>query len=300
MDFLPSVDQSALAGAVHDFCTHEVGEGRIRALADVDGFDPALWRGLAEMGLFGLRTPERDGGLGLGLAEAVLVFTELGRALVPGPLVASHLAATAIPGGTADGEIVGLVEVGDGAGPVLVEHFTQLRRLIVVTDESVLDVAPSAVRVTEVPQPLDPLTPLHQLHGQPSGVAIGDGRLARDLRREGAALTAALQLGIAEAALERTSRYAVEREQFGRVIGSFQAVKHMLADMQARVEVAGAAVHAAAVTLDDPQVGSVDKAVSTAKLIADEPDGVVAVPLDPMPVRHLYALWRTGASRRPA
>ncbi len=77
-------------------------------------------------------------------------------------------------------------------------------------------------------------------------------------------------LGIAEATLELANTYAKQREQFGRPIGSFQAVKHMLADMFVRTEVARAAVYAAAATLDDPAVGSVPRAVSSAVVTADQ------------------------------
>ena len=89
-------------------------------------------------------------------------------------------------------------------------------------------------------------------------------------RLEGATLAAALLLGIAEAVTERATAFAKEREQFGRAIGGFQAVKHLLADMVVRTEIARAAVYAAAVHLDDPEVGDVVPAVSTAKLLAGE------------------------------
>ena len=77
-------------------------------------------------------------------------------------------------------------------------------------------------------------------------------------------------LGIAEATLELAVEYAKGREQFGRPIGSFQAVKHMLADMFVRQEVCRAAVYAAGATCDDPLVGDVERAVSSAKLSAGE------------------------------
>ena len=73
----------------------------------VDGDD---WRKLGEAGVFALRLPESAGGVGLGLAEAALVFEELGRALVPGPLVASHLAAGLVDGAGDGSVVVGLIE----------------------------------------------------------------------------------------------------------------------------------------------------------------------------------------------
>jgi alkylation response protein AidB-like acyl-CoA dehydrogenase len=87
---------------------------------------------------------------------------------------------------------------------------------------------------------------------------------------EGAALVAGQLLGVAEMSQELATEYARKREQFGRPIGGFQAVKHLLADAFTRQELARAAVYAAGATLDDPQVGSVERAVSAAKVVAGE------------------------------
>ena len=77
-------------------------------------------------------------------------------------------------------------------------------------------------------------------------------------------------LGLAEAATDLAVAFAKDRQQFGRPIGAFQALKHLMADMFARAEVARGAVYAAGVTLDDPAVGSVVRAVAAAKLTASE------------------------------
>jgi alkylation response protein AidB-like acyl-CoA dehydrogenase len=83
-------------------------------------------------------------------------------------------------------------------------------------------------------------------------------------------LTAALLLGIAEAVTDAGVAYAKERVQFDKPIGAFQAVKHLLADMLVRVEVARAAVYAAGVTIDDPEVGDAARAAAGAKILAGE------------------------------
>jgi alkylation response protein AidB-like acyl-CoA dehydrogenase len=87
---------------------------------------------------------------------------------------------------------------------------------------------------------------------------------------EARALTAAQLVGIAAALTELAVAYAKERRQFGRPIGSFQAVKHILADMLVRAEVARAALHAAGCTLDDLSVGDPGRAVAGAKLLAGD------------------------------
>jgi alkylation response protein AidB-like acyl-CoA dehydrogenase len=124
-----------------------------------------------------------------------------------------------------------------------------------------------AVAGTPVASPLDPLTPLHEIATAPDGESAGD---AATLRRDGALLTAALQVGLAARLTELAVDYAKQREQFGRTIGSFQAVKHICADMFVRTELARASLHAAAVTVDDPAVGDLPRAVAGAKLLADE------------------------------
>src|SRR5262249_41217378 len=80
----------------------------------------------------------------------------------------------------------------------------------------------------------------------------------------------ALLLGVSDAALEAARRYALDREQFGVPVGSFQAVQHLLADMYVRTALARSATYAAAAVLDDPDVGDAVRASAIAKLLAGE------------------------------
>jgi alkylation response protein AidB-like acyl-CoA dehydrogenase len=258
MDFTPSSDQRALAEGVREFCARRYGDEALRAQTPADA---SLWRDLADLGVFSLRQPE-PGGSGLGVAEAAIAFEELGRSLVPGPLVGSHLAAGLIDGASEGRAVVGVVNASDD--PVVIEHVGFVTDVLVFDGERVRHVtAPGAV---EADLPVDPLTPVGRVDTLPGGRDVE----ADDLHFVGAVLTAAYQLGISEAATERSVAYAKEREQFDRPIGTFQAVKHMCADMLVRAELAKAAVYAAAVTLDDPEVGELARAVATAKLLADE------------------------------
>jgi len=260
VDFTLSEDQLALRDGLREFCSRRYDEDALRAqvLADT-----SLWTDLAELGLFALRTPEPDGS-GLRVAEAAVAFEELGRALIPGPLVGSHLAAGFVDGASEGHRVVGVVDAA--SDPLLIEHATLITDLLVFDGDQVRRVAaPEAGQ--PAPLPVDPMTPVHLLEGP---LPTGDVIDATDLHLVGAVLTAAYQLGIAEAVTERSVTYAKEREQFGKPIGTFQAVKHMCADMLVRAELAKAAVYAAAVTLDDPQVGDAARAVAGAKLLADE------------------------------
>jgi alkylation response protein AidB-like acyl-CoA dehydrogenase len=131
-------------------------------------------------------------------------------------------------------------------------------------------VAPKALAARSAGTPLDPFTPISQVESLPAGERIGDAVLAQKLRVEGAAFTAAQLLGIAEKTQELATEYAKKREQFDRPIGSFQAIKHILADCYTRQELARAATYAAGATIDEPSVGSIARAVTTAKLIAGD------------------------------
>ncbi|HEB89968.1 MAG TPA: acyl-CoA dehydrogenase [Deltaproteobacteria bacterium] len=274
MDFQPTEDQKALRDGIRSFCEGQIPNERIPDLEKSKGFDRGLWTELAEMGVFALRVPEKDEGIGLGYSEAVLVFEELGRRLVPGPLVWSHLAAGRIPGAASGERVVGGLDLHGGIDeattPILVEHFESLDVLLVLRPEGLFELDPRDLDAKEVDIPLDPLTPVHSIDSLPRGEEIGDAEASARMRLEGAALVSGQLLGLAEGALDLANEYAKTREQFGRPIGGFQAVKHLLAEMFVRQEAARAGAYNAGATLDAPEVGDVERAVSSAKLTAGE------------------------------
>jgi len=270
LDFRVTEDQEALRDGIRSFC-----DGRVpfEALIELAGkpLDRALWSDIAELGVLSLRISESDGGLGFGMAEAVLVFAELGRRLVPGPLVWSALLAPQWPDIATGGQVVtGLDRARPTSDPLLIEHLEGSDTLVVLEADGVRKIHVSELKATAVQTPLDPLTPLHQIEALPEGEPLGDAVMSQRLRGEGALLTAAMQLGIREATLDHATRYALEREQFDRPIGSFQTIKHLLADMLVRKEQAKAAVFAAAATADGRGVSEPERMLSTAKLIAGE------------------------------
>src|SRR5262249_32679863 len=162
--------------------------------------DRELWRELAAMGVLGLRVPEEKGGMGLGVAEAVLVFAELGRALAPGPLVWSQLAAELVPGAASAEVVVGGLDLLDGeAAGRLVAPLDSADELILLREDGVYRVAPRAIAAERVARPLDPLTPVHHARALPAGERIASAEQARRLRLLGAAITAGEMLGVAEA-----------------------------------------------------------------------------------------------------
>ena len=246
----PTDDQEALVASLRTLLARGLPMERVRA-----GFDRAMHDQLAAAGVFSLRAD------GFGWADAALVFEELGRALVPGPIVWTHL-AHGLPG-VPQGVPVGGTE--RAAPGTLIPAFGEA--LLLLGPDGVAVAPAAAVRAEPVPRPLDPLTPVVRLEAIERADPVGDAALAAELRRGGALLVAATCVGIAAASQDLAVAHAQAREQFGRPVGSFQAVKHLCADMAVRTECARAATWAAACTLDgggdDPQ-----RAVSAAKVTA--------------------------------
>ena len=274
MDFQPTDDQKALRDGIRSFCEGQIPNERIPDLEKSKGFDRGLWNELAEMGIFALRVPEDQDGIGLGYSDAVLVFEELGRRLVPGPLVGSHLAAGLVPGAASGERVVGGLdlcgEIDEATSPIIVEHLDSLDVLLVLRPDGIFEIDPRSLEATEADIPLDPLTPIHSVESLPRGEKIADAAASARMRLEGAALVSGQLLGLAEGALELANEYAKGREQFGRPIGGFQAVKHILAEMFVRQEAARAGAYNAGATLDAPEVADVERAVSSAKLTTGE------------------------------
>ncbi|MFI6687838.1 acyl-CoA dehydrogenase family protein [Streptomyces sp. NPDC050485] len=233
MDFRLTEEQRALKAGMRELLAARFDREALRAAVERPLLDRALWRALGDAGFFALRLPESEGGVGLGLPEAVLVFEEAGRALLPGPLVATHLAAGAVAGAATGQSVVTRVDGGLVAWLAEADH-----------------VQGDTTGATPM-RSLDPLTPLHRT------------RATRTPAPEAVLLTAAEQLGSAARSTELAVEHAKRREQFGQPVGAFQAVKHLCAEMLVRTEVARAAVYAAAVTEDPYEIAG-------AKLLADE------------------------------
>jgi alkylation response protein AidB-like acyl-CoA dehydrogenase len=249
MDLDLSSDQIALRDGIASLLEGRFGSDRIRA-----GFDRAMFDELAESGVFAVRAD------GFSWADCVVVFEQLGRFCVPGPLVESLLAGS--------GRITGAVERPE-AGPAWVEHLDTLDDLLVLERNEVSRLDASSLVAQPSAWPLDPLTPVAAVDDLPNGNPVEID--VTDFRRAGAVLTAAFQLGMADRGTELAVAYAKDRVQFGRPIGGFQAIKHLCADMLVRTEVTRAAVYAAGAHLDaGPALPGLDRTISGAKALAGE------------------------------
>ncbi len=242
-------DQLALRDGIRALVDGRFPMARVR-----DGFDASVYEELAGAGVFSLRAD------GFAWVDAVVVYEELGRGVIPGPLVA-----------TFGRDVITTAFDATLRGAPYVEHAggaTDVLRLDERGEAALVAVADLELGSPE-DWPLDPLTPVWRVEA----IATAPGRADRSaevLRREGALLTAAYCIGMADRLTELAVDYAQERRQFDRPIGSFQAVKHLCADMAVRTELARVAVHAAACVLDDPETGELDRAISAAALLAGE------------------------------
>ena len=247
MDLDLSDDQIALRDGIASMLAARVPMERVRA-----GFDRALFDELAQAGVFSLRAD------GFSWADCVVVFEQLGRACVPGPLVPSLLLG--------DGRIAG---IAIETQPIWIEHLDVLDVLVVGPMDDVREVDPRTVEAEPSRWPLDPCTPVALVGQLPEGRPVGVER--RNWELAGITLTAALQLGLADRLTEMAVGYAKERVQFDRPIGSFQAIKHLLSDMLVRTEVARAAVYSAGAVLDEmPSAWTRRRLVHGAKVVAGD------------------------------
>jgi alkylation response protein AidB-like acyl-CoA dehydrogenase len=248
VNFDLSDDQVALRDGIRSLLEGKLPMSRVR-----DGFDRSVYDDLVAAGVFSLRTD------GFDWADAAVVYEELGRALVPGPLVWCF----------GRDEVTGGFDRTVGGSPY-VEHLASLDTLLVLDGDGITTVSPVPPAAEPAGWPLDPLTPVWLVDDFEPAARSGDAAALEALRTEGALLTAAYLVGMADALVDLAVAYAKEREQFNRPIGSFQAVKHLCADMAVRAEVARAATYAAACVLDDPATGERARSISGAKLLAGE------------------------------
>ncbi len=261
MDFTLTADQLDLRDGVRKLCAGRLPIPRVRAMEATGGIEPAGWQELEAAGVFNLRHAD---GLDLGVVEAAVVFEELGRGLIPGPLVGTLLA-----NGLAEGPVAVVARPPREKGDAMVEYAGVSDTLLVLSDAGVSLVAMGDLAGMRPMPPLDPLTPVWLVPPPlPIGSVVGDRALADQLRAEGTVLTAALLVGLASAVTDVTVSYVSQREQFGRSVGSFQAIKHLMADMVVRSELARSAVYSAAVHLDDKSLGDEARAVAAAKVMA--------------------------------
>jgi len=286
MEFAFSEDQLLFQTTLRDFLRKECPPDAVRALWQTEtGRSPALWRKLAELGLPGMLAPAARGGLGMDEIDQVLLMEEAGRAALGEPLVAT--AAVGVPLAAALGledwleraaRGAALLAVGHPVAPFVADaHVADL--LLLEREGELFAVERAALALAHQPTN-DPARRIYSVAWSPAGTTrVADRAAARPLLDaaldRGALASAAQLLGVAEQLIELAVAHACQREQFGRPIGSFQAVQHMLANAKLRLEYARPVVHRAAHSVArSVATRSVD--ASHAKLAAGEAAALAA------------------------
>jgi alkylation response protein AidB-like acyl-CoA dehydrogenase len=272
MNFGLSEEQEVLQETVRGFVDRECPPPRLRELFDAgSGHDPALWKGMAEMGLAGLVVPEAWGGAGLELLDLALVAETLGAGCVPGPFLGHSLGCLALVLGASEAQrerwlpalasgaalaSVAFAEEGERWDP---EDWTAAERrgrlhgskLYVpaaeLADLLVVGVRGGGLALVEKGAPglrsqpqngVDRTRPLARLEldGAPCDPLPADPAVAGRVRDAGLVALAADAFGVASRLVQMTVDYTRVRQQFGTPLAQFQAVKHQLANMATAVE----------------------------------------------------------------
>jgi 3-oxochol-4-en-24-oyl-CoA dehydrogenase len=264
-------DHRELAEVARGFLTSQKARWAARSLLDAsDEPRPGFWQHLVDLGWLGLHVDEEYGGSGYGLPELVVVIEELGRTVAPGPFVPTVIASAVIAkdgtpeqksrllAGLIDGTVtagIGLdsqVRVADGvadgeAGIVLGAGLAELLLIAAGDDVLVLDRGRDGVSV-EVPDNFDPTRRSGRVRLR--NVRVSDDDILTGARQSALAraraLLAAEAVGGASDCVDSAVDYAKVRQQFGRTIATFQAVKHHCANMLVGAESGIAAVWDAA------------------------------------------------------
>jgi len=278
MDFAFNDEQREIKSTAREFIASRFKPERVRELAEGDSpYDEDLWRQMRELGWPGIAIAEEHGGQGLGVVELVIVQEELGYACAPSPMISNAFAGALIQEagsdeqraewlpGIASGERRGaaaftpddepVVGAASGAEVIVLNQGMDGGRLL----------RPNEVELTRLDL-IDTTRAYFRAAADGGDPLPGDVGAAVDI---GTVALAAELVGGAQRALDMAVEYAKEREQFGRPIGSYQAVSHRLAEMLWDVEEARSLTYYAAWTAD-AQRESLPIAASMAKARASD------------------------------
>ncbi len=268
MEFAFSEEQQELASTVRALLTKRADSAAVRSAAESDeGFDASLWMLLCEqIGVAALAIPEEYDGAGFSLFESLVVLEEVGRSLAPSPLLATLVATEALLAGGDDeakarllpriaaGEVATIVTPGQ---PTLDADHAAI--VLACVGDDLVELTSATISWAESMDQTIRLAHVDLESGTSTRIGDGKAALAR-AEMVGAVGTAALQAGLAARGLEMTVAYSKERVQFGRPIGSFQALKHRMADMLVLLEMSRSASWSASYAVAHHQDNAAEQA----------------------------------------
>jgi len=285
MRFAFEEDQHLMQSTVRDMLKGECAPDKLQsAWQNNDGRVPGLWQKFAELGILGMLVSEEHGGLGMNELDLVLVVEELGRAASPEPFLDTAIVGATLLEACEDSEtkkhylsgvVSGESTLSTRLGTNLYAEQAQAAALILSENAGQLDlIAPADAQLTSQVS-VDGSRKIQSLsYDKASTVALREGALGKAWNR-GVLAAAAQMLGLAGQMIELAVEYAKVREQFGKPIGSFQAVKHHMVDALLKLEFAKPVVYRAAWSMvHDP--AQADTHVSMAKIYASEAADIAA------------------------
>src|SRR5579863_2176774 len=274
MDFTFTEDQQAITEAAREMLLETCTPADLRKLLDSGApRSESRWGTICEMGLLGIMAPESAGGLGLGLTDLVGIAEAAGYVALPEPLV--ELAGVTIPllaelednRGWLERAISGeFVAIGHPALRFVADADQAAALLLAHGDEIHLVPAEDVTLVRH--DSFDAFRRLFTVEWQPSAATWAGNDWGQAAER-GAVLAAAQMIGLGQRCIDMAVAYAKDRTQFGKPIGSYQAVKHLVANAQVQVEFARPVVHAAAAELPLATLAARAR-IAHAKIVAGE------------------------------
>jgi alkylation response protein AidB-like acyl-CoA dehydrogenase len=278
MNFDFSDDQQAIKRTASDLLADRFKLERVRELAESGEYDDASWKELCELGWPGIFIGEEHGGQGLGAVELIILMEELGYSLAPLPFLSNAAAGLVLQHagsdeqrerwlpGIASGEARGTVGViRNGEAPLVPDADSADLIVLVESGDSGIVVEAASAEVEPL-ETIDATRRFARVRTDGGEPLSGEPRAAMD--RVATAVAAEL-VGVTQRAMEMAVDYARERKQFGRAIGSYQAVSHACAQMLLETESARSTVYWAAWCADaEPE--SLSLASSMAKAYASD------------------------------
>ena len=262
MNFIFTEEQMQFKDAIKSFLIDECSPKSIREGWDTKkSFNPDRWKGLFELGVLNSNLPEDKGGLGMDQVTLALMVEEMGYAGLPEPVAEQAFLVNDLISLLPKDIGKAIEETYDaGAKYISLAHplapnplfIADSAGLILFDDSQCKFIAKEDLNF-EIIASNDPSREIYKINSTNNVISSAENfeELNSAVSARGALMTAALLIGLAQKMIDLSSAYVLDRTQFGKPIGSFQAVKHMLADVAVKIEFAKPAVYRAAYSLSE-------------------------------------------------